>query len=153
MSEVGVRPLSDDELEEAWRLGKLAFGGSADPPAWVFRPVPGWVRYGAFDARGRLVGKATDLGHEQWRGGRRVPTADVGGVAVVPEARGSGVGRALLTTLPAAARDRGAAVSALFPTVSAVYRALGWEVAGSTADPAALDLLASGFRATLLDYF
>ncbi|MGY1701361.1 GNAT family N-acetyltransferase [Geodermatophilus sp. SYSU D00766] len=39
--------------------------------------------------------------------------------------------RALLTDLLARGRERGAAVSALYPTVSAVYRRLGWEVVGA----------------------
>ena len=133
MSPVTVRPLAGEDLPDAWQLGRVTFGGPADPPPTALRPVPGWTRLGAFDARGRLVGKVTDRGHEQWWGGRRVPTADVGGVAVAPEARGSGVGRALLTTLQQQARERGAAVSALYPTASAVYRSLGWEVAGALA--------------------
>ncbi|MCV2490091.1 GNAT family N-acetyltransferase [Geodermatophilus sp. YIM 151500] len=127
---VRVRPLADDELPAAWELGRLAFGGRREPPPEMLRPVPGILRLGAFDDRGRLVGKATDTGHEQWWGGRRLATADVGGVAVAPEARGTGVARAVLTDLLARARERGAAVSALFPTVSAPYRSLGWEVAG-----------------------
>jgi predicted acetyltransferase len=142
MSDVTVRPLRDEELPSAWELGRVTFGGPADPPPVAVQPVAGWQRLGAFDSRGRLVGKATDLGHEQWWGGRRVPTADVGGVAVAPEARGAGVARLLLSTLLERAREQGAAVSALYPTVSAVYRSLGWEVAGALRhvdlDPAAL---------------
>ncbi|GAB3195203.1 GNAT family N-acetyltransferase [Geodermatophilus arenarius] len=128
---VTVRPLADDELPAAWELGRLAFGGPAAAPEWALRPVEGLVRLGAFDARGRLVGKATDTGHRQWWGGREVATVDVGGVAVLPEYRGAGVARALLTDLLARGHERGAAVSALFPTVSAVYRNLGWEVVGA----------------------
>jgi predicted acetyltransferase len=131
VSDLVVRPLRDDEIPAAWELGRVAFGGPPDPPPLAVQPVPGWQRLGAFDARGRLIGKCTDLRHEQWWGGRRVPTADVGGVAVTPEARGTGVARVLLTTLLERARERGAAVSALYPTVSAVYRSLGWEVAGA----------------------
>ena len=142
MSGATVRPLRDEELPDAWELGRITFGGPSDPPPMAVQPVAGWERLGAFDARGRLVGKATDLGHEQWWGSRRVPTADVGGVAVASEARGQGVGRLLLTTLLERARERGAAVSALYPTVSAVYRSSGWEVAGALRevdlDPAAL---------------
>ena len=125
-----LRPLSDDEIPTGYQLGRLAFGGPPEPPAQFVQPVPGVTRLGAFDTRGRLVGKATDVGHEQWWGGRRVVAADVAGVAVAPEARGGGTARALLARLLADARDRAAAVSALHPTVSAAYRSLGWEVAG-----------------------
>ncbi|GAB3355929.1 GNAT family N-acetyltransferase [Modestobacter lapidis] len=126
-----IRELAADDLPAAWELGRLAFGGPAEPPAYALRDVPGVRRIGAFDGAGRLVGKVTDLAHDQWWGGRRVPAADVSGVAVRPESRGGGLARELLTELLAGARDRGAAVSALYPTVTAVYRALGWEVAGA----------------------
>lgn len=128
---IEVRELAADELPAAWELGRLAFGGLPDPPPHALKPTPGVTRYGAFDATGRLVGKASDLHHEQWWNGRRVPAADVGGVAVLPEARGRGVARAVLTGLLRGARDRGAAVSALYPTVVAPYRSVGWEACGA----------------------
>jgi predicted acetyltransferase len=59
-----------------------------------------------------------------------VPAAGVSGVAVRPESRGGGVARRLLAALLEHARERGAAVSTLHPTVTDVYRACGWEVAG-----------------------
>ena len=88
------------------------------------------TRIGAFDDAGRLIGSITDLPHEHWWGGRRVVSAGVSGVAVRPESRGGGVSRRLLTGLLEHARERGAAISTLYPTVSDVYRAAGWEVAG-----------------------
>ncbi|MTK02137.1 GNAT family N-acetyltransferase [Micromonospora sp. CP22] len=123
-----VRELTPDDLDDAWQLGRLAFGYDPQPP-----PPPattGRTAYGAFDPAGHLVGKAVDLHDEQWWSGRVVPAADVAGVAVAAEARGTGVGRTLLTALLRGARDRGAAVSALFPTTTAPYRACGWEVTG-----------------------
>lgn len=128
---VDVRKLADDDLDAAWQLGRFAFGASPEPPPYALKQIPGMVRYGAFDAAGRLVGKAADLHHEQWWSGRRVVAADVGGVAVLPEARGGGVARALLTELLRGARERGAAVSTLYPTISAPYRSCGWEVTGT----------------------
>jgi predicted acetyltransferase len=131
MSPVTVRELAPEELPEAWALGRLAFGGDPEPPPTALRPVPGVVRMGAFDDAGRLVGKITELPHAHWWGGREVPAAGVSGVAVRPEDRGGGLARTMLRALLAHARDRGAAVSALYPTVSAVYRSAGWEVAGT----------------------
>ncbi|MEU8127287.1 GNAT family N-acetyltransferase [Micromonospora sp. NPDC049049] len=127
---VHVRELTADDLDAAWELGRFAFGSDPQRPAPAPAPVPGLTRYGAFDDSGRLVGKAIDLHHDQWWSGRAVPAADVAGVAVAPEARGHGVARALLSALLRGARDRQAAVSALYPTVAAPYRACGWEAAG-----------------------
>ncbi|MET7806008.1 GNAT family N-acetyltransferase [Micromonospora chersina] len=125
-----VRELTLDNLIDAWQLGRHAFGFDPQPPPQVTVALPGLTRYGAFDAAGRIVGRAVDLHDEQWWSGRAVPAADVAGVAVAPEARGRGVARALLTGLLRGAHERGAAVSALFPTVTAPYRACGWDVAG-----------------------
>ncbi len=126
-----IRELTADELPAAWQLGRLAFGGSAEIPPRALRVSPAVHRLGAFDESGRLLGKVTHHALEQWWGGRRLATAAVSGVAVAPETRGGGLAKRLLTELLARARDRGAAVSALYPTVSAVYRSLGWEVAGT----------------------
>ncbi|NYH41074.1 putative acetyltransferase [Micromonospora jinlongensis] len=127
---VHVRELTADDLDAAWELGRFAFGSDPERPAQTTAVVPGLTRYGAFDGNGRLLGKAVDLSHDQWWSGRAVPAADVAGVAVAPEARGRGVARAMLTALLRGARERGAAVSALYPTVAAPYRACGWEAAG-----------------------
>ena len=131
---VYVRPIEPgDELAAAWRLAALAFGAQA---SLVEQPLPppqftaGRIWYGAFDGGGRLIGTAADLFHEQWWGGRLVSAADVAGVAVLPEARGRGASRALLKGLLEGAYERGAAVSALYPTAAPVYRASGWAVTG-----------------------
>ncbi|WP_433358393.1 GNAT family N-acetyltransferase [Micromonospora saelicesensis] len=127
---VHVRELDLADLDAGWELGRFAFGSTSERPASTTVAVPGMTRYGAFDDTGRLVGKAVDLHHDQWWSGRAVPAADVAGVAVAPEARGRGVARAMLTGLLRGAHERGAAVSALYPTVAAPYRACGWETAG-----------------------
>ena len=56
--------------------------------------------------------------------------AGVGGVKVAPEARGRGVGRALMTALLDAMAERGYPLSALYPATAQLYRSLGWEMAG-----------------------
>lgn len=127
---VHVRELTADDLDAAWELGRFAFGSDPQRPAHTTATPAGLTRYGAFDDAGRLVGKAVDLHHDQWWSGRAVSAADVAAVAVAPEARGRGVGRALLTELLRGAHERQAAISALYPTVAAPYRACGWEAAG-----------------------
>ncbi|MCW2549410.1 MAG: GCN5-related N-acetyltransferase, partial [Mycobacterium sp.] len=129
---VHVRLIELDELPAAYGLAALAFGehGSyAEQPAPTALPQDRrW--YGAFDGSGRLIGTTEDLVHEQWWGGHRLASADVAGVAVLPESRGGGAARAMLKLLLEGAYERGAAVSALYPTVAPVYRASGWAVTG-----------------------
>jgi predicted acetyltransferase len=130
---VDVRTLDESDLDASWHLGRLAFGwntGTRTPPPHDVRPDDPFTRWGAFDDDGVLVGKAVDLHHEQWWGGRVVPASGIAGVAVLPEHRGQGMTRAVLTAVLQAARERGADVATLFCTSSAVYRALGFEVGG-----------------------
>jgi len=135
--DVVVRPLGPEDHERQWRLHALSFGEDlSSPPAPGSEP-PGAVRYGALrgaaaDGRGgELLGAVTLLPQEQWWGGRRLVAADVTDVAVQPEARGAGVATRLLRALLEGGRERGAAVSALYPTVSGLYRRAGWEVTGT----------------------
>lgn len=127
-TDVTVSPLTPADHERQWRLHALSFGEDLSSPPAVGAEPPGTVRYGATDASGELLGAATELPHEHWWGGRRVMAADVSDVAVQPEARGRGVATALLRALLEGAHERGAAVSALYPTVSGLYRRAGWEV-------------------------
>jgi len=124
---IDVRPLTDADDPAARRLGGLAFGYHDTDP----RPAQSegqWSTWGAFDD-GRLVAKVVDLHHDQWWGGRVVPASGIAGVAVEPEHRGRGVTRAVMAAAMHGARDRGVAVANLFCTSTAVYRALGFEVA------------------------
>lgn len=144
MTDVTFRPQSDAEKAAAWELGRLAFGGS---PGAAPTFDPAMHMHGAFDATGRLVATATDLEHGYWYGGRLVPGAGIGGVVVAPESRGSGLMRPLLGSLVAAARERGAVVSALFPSTSAPYRKLGWERVGAVSRTIVPTATLAGVRA------
>ena len=127
----GIRPLTHEDLAAAWELGRAAFGSDQTPtPAWIseWRTQRAW---GIFNEDDRLVAQALDREQQQWFGGRLIPTSGVAGVVVTPELRGTGLARKLLTTLLAAARDRGAVISTLFNTVATPYRRLGWEEVGA----------------------
>ena len=52
------------------------------------------------------------------------------GVAIAPEYRGRGVGRALMTALTELMAERGYPLSVLYPATMVIYRSLGWEMAG-----------------------
>ncbi|HEX5117553.1 MAG TPA: GNAT family N-acetyltransferase [Pseudonocardiaceae bacterium] len=124
-----LRELDPADAAASTLLGRRAFGFHPGPYPEPSLPQ-GSTNHGAF-VGGRLVGQAFDLHDEQWWGGRLLRAADIAGVAVAAEARGQGVARALMGRMLEAARERGAVVSALFPSISTVYRRLGWASVGS----------------------
>lgn len=67
----------------------------------------------------------------QYFGGRSVPMTGVAGVAVSPEARGSGIATFMMAESLREMRARGAAISTLFPATQPVYRKVGYEQAGA----------------------
>ena len=84
---------------------------------------------GVFDG-GQLLAAARYHDMVQWWHGQPVPMAGVASVAVAPEERGRGTGRALVRALLGLIGDRGFPVSVLYPATLALYRSLGWEIAG-----------------------
>lgn len=130
---VDVRPLEEPDREPAHRLRQEVF--QERPAAYdeeidrdYYAPLD--RRLGAFDGD-RLVGHlaAWDMG--QWFGGRRVPMGGVAGVGVLPEQRGRRVASALLERSLALMRERGDAISSLYPANVGLYRSCGWEIAGA----------------------
>lgn len=125
---ITIDDLRPGDAEAAFRLGRQAFGGTDrfDPD----RPTPGPGRHVAAYQDGALAGQVRRMAFGQWFGGRRLACAGISGVAVAPEARGSGLARRMVAeSLDRAAAD-GEVVAALFPTTAALYRSLGFEVAG-----------------------
>lgn len=86
-----------------------------------------------FDAD-RAVAASKVVPFGQWYGGRRVPVAGYSPVAVTPEYRGRGLGRAVTSGQFADLRDRGDVVAGLFPSSVALYRSVGFELAGTFVD-------------------
>ncbi|MGI8452120.1 MAG: GNAT family N-acetyltransferase, partial [Streptosporangiaceae bacterium] len=126
---------ADDDPDALLDLSARAFGPIARPdrPRWqeTARAAIGARQYlGAFDG-GRLLAAARYHDMIQWWHGQPVPMAGVANVMVAPEERGRGTGRALMRTLLGLIGDRGYQVSALYPATLALYRSLGWEIAGS----------------------
>ena len=98
----------------------------------------------AFDGD-RAVACAAEFRFLQWFAGRTLPMSALFGVATLPEYRGGGVMREVVSTLMREARDRGVPVTALYPAVLGPYRSLGYEIAGTyTEHRLALDAIPAG---------
>jgi predicted acetyltransferase len=79
----------------------------------------------------RVVSTAGEFRFLQWFGGRQLPISGIFGVATLPEHRGGGVMRDVVTALLREAYDRGTPITALYPAVLGPYRSLGYEIAGT----------------------
>jgi predicted acetyltransferase len=125
---------ADDDLDAELDLRHRSFGPmSSDARTYWRAELEDCVRtgrqFGVWDD-GRLLGAARYYDMRQYWHGRAVPMAGVGGVKVAPEARGRGVGRALMSALLTAIADQDFALSVLYPATAQIYRSLGWELAG-----------------------
>jgi predicted acetyltransferase len=79
---------------------------------------------------GRPVAMVCAIPLAQWFAGRTVSCAGISSVATLPEYRGHGVARALVSTALRKQRASGRLVSALYPSTASLYRSLGYEFGG-----------------------
>ncbi len=84
----------------------------------------------AFDGN-RAVSTAAEFRFLQWFAGRSIPMSGIFGVATLPEHRGGGVMRQVVSSLITEAHGRGTPITALYPAVLGPYRSLGYEIAGT----------------------
>jgi len=124
----------DDDVEELLDLARRAFGpfggeARARRLADAGESIAAGRHLGAFDG-GRMLAAAKYFDMVQWWHGRSLPMAGVAGVTVAPEARGRGLGRALMTALLTEIAARGYPLSALYPSTMTIYRSVGYEAAG-----------------------
>jgi len=127
---------ADDDLDAELDLRHRSFGpmDMANRAYWreeMLGCIAGGRQFGVWDG-GQLIGAARYYDMRQYWHGRPVPMAGVGGVKVAPEARGRGVGRALMREMLSAIAERGYALSVLYPATVQIYRSLGWELAGGS---------------------
>lgn len=123
-----VRELAREDAEASRQLGYEAFGMPKTPPT---EPAslggPGRHTFGAFVGP-TLAARLSDREYDSCFGGAAVPTAGIASVTVAAEFRGRGALTPLFDTMLRAAKQRGAAISTLFPTAPRIYRRFGYEL-------------------------
>ncbi|BAZ16383.1 GCN5-related N-acetyltransferase [Calothrix sp. NIES-4071] len=81
---------------------------------------------------GKIAGGLAILSFGQCYGGEFVPMAGIAAVGIAPEYRGSGAALAMMqSAVKEIYEEQEAPISALFPAVQRLYRAAGYEQAGS----------------------
>jgi predicted acetyltransferase len=133
---ITVRRVEYADQPDYTRLGGEAFGtpeGGRPVPTREEWAASGFRELAAFDGDA-MAARLRVYGFTSWFHGSRVPTAGVAGVAVAPEHRGSGHLARLFAAALDEARERGEAISTLYPSAPGIYRGLGYEVVGSFDD-------------------
>lgn len=95
-----------------------------------------WRRAGrenvrVFERDGAVLGGFIEVPMGVYAGGRSVPLVGLSGVAVAVEARGRGVAREMLSAWLRELHEKGIATSALYASTRALYRSVGYELAGT----------------------
>lgn len=127
---MGLRTLEPADLEQAWELDRDAFHESDANRERFMRHADPARLIGAFEGD-RIVAMAGSQALGQFFGGRPVGMGGLYSVAVVPDRRGIGSGREVVTAAIRDMAQRGDAISTLFPGTTDIYRQLGWELAGA----------------------
>jgi predicted acetyltransferase len=132
MREIETRRATDpDDLEALAPIVGWAFGGGTSRALDWLRGSGGAPQVRVACLGGRVSGGLLEIPMGQWFGGKNVPTLGLAGVAIAPEARGQGLALGLLRATLRAARERGVALSTLYPSTFRLYRKAGYELAGS----------------------
>jgi predicted acetyltransferase len=135
-----------DELRAFGAVATRSLAISAErAPVWMERVG---IRNVRVARRGtEIVGGLAFLPMGHWFGGRAVACAGIAAVAVAPEHRSRGIASDLMHTALEEARREGLPLSSLYPATLPVYRAAGYESAGTrTVYRISLDALGAGAR-------
>jgi len=128
--ELSIAAGETDDFDELARILNWSFGDIAQG-AMNWLTSAGVENIRVARRNGRVLGGLAVVPMGQWFGGSSVPMLGIAGVAVAPEARGHRVALSMMRTTLAEARQRGTALSTLYPATLTLYRLAGYELAGS----------------------
>lgn len=123
-----IRPMREEERELVRALHRRSFNIPRDIHDKLPQPPAEYLRVAEED--GRITGALRYHAIAHFFGGRPVPSAGIGGVAVAPEARGRRTAERLVVETLRELRGKGFVASMLYPATVPVYRRCGYEYAG-----------------------
>lgn len=126
-----LRRLRESDLEQIWELDRECFNAPDERRELFLGGVVPEEFVGAFEDL-RLVAQSRALPLAQFFGGRPVPMGGISSVGTAPDQRGRGLGKRVVAGCLDVMRERGDAISTLYPATTDLYRQLGWEVAGTS---------------------
>ena len=123
MSDAVIREYRSGDIPEMSALWQAVFGDSEGLVDSFLRPLPGMGTAAVAEVNGKIAGAAYAVtGMELVSSGGKVQTCGyIYAVAVAPEFRGSGTGRALTERSAELARERGAEVICTLPAEESLY--------------------------------
>ena len=124
---LNIRPMREEERDEVRALHRRAFNIPRELHGRLPQPPARDVRVAELD--GRIAGALRYHTIAHFFGGRSVPSAGIGGVAVAPEARGRRTAERLVVETLREVRASGLVTSTLYPATVPVYRRCGYEYA------------------------
>ncbi len=127
-------PRGDDDVQALAEVLAVSFNAPAERILENFEAAGGAERLRVVRHGDDVVGGLLLIAMGQWFGGRSVPQAGVSIVGVEPAFRGRGAGRALIEETVRGLHADGVPLSTLYPATVPVYRAAGYELAGSRWD-------------------
>lgn len=129
MSEIIVRPYEPRDQAETWNVRAMTYNSGRPIPIdqQVYKTSAPFV--GEVD--GKIVGTFVIMDMTCTRGGQAAwKTGGIAGVAVLPEARQTGVGAAMMRWSLGYMREQGYILAALYAFRESYYRKFGYEVCG-----------------------
>ncbi len=124
-------PQDEAELQRASALTAETFGVGPDREQEYVAQV-GSENFRVARVNGEIVGSLALLHAGQWFNGRSVPMTGIAAVAVAPGFRGRGVATQMLREMLVELRHAGVPISCLYPATVALYRRVGYELAGAS---------------------
>jgi predicted acetyltransferase len=122
-------PRDEEEMRAVWAMLCRAFGWNvADFDRFAGGSPPERVLAVFDDGEPVACSRIREFG--QFFGGRRVPMGGFSPVGVAAEHRGRGYGSVVTASQYPLMRERGEVLSGLYPATTALYRKVGFEIAG-----------------------